>query len=329
MRLAFRLFFPSNISAESVLRALPSFESWLAFTWVPDSRHEVDDAGVTLPEGWPTASFGLTWLTSGSDAVSDVEQAFILTAADSPYSLFLVEATMPGWTLTLRDLFTGRRFRIVDPEISARARLEDILFTAVLTLDGVSTLLGPALYTMPSDARVEVRELRRFHSERLWLTRAELMDLAPEVCDQYREACGDDRVIQLDSLGEVREPLVLRWNLATSFDTAFDALRPLAIGGDHEEVLDIENGPEGEPRVMFTWYEPGSAEARNEGREIGFVYLDDGRLAADVPTPTLAARLIREVTDRLGDAATLLEQRSSAPVRLSPRESSWTVVAER
>jgi hypothetical protein len=189
--------------------------------------------------------------------------------------------------------------------------------------------LGPALYTIPSDARVEARELRRCYSERLWLTRAELMDIAPDVCNQFREACGHDRVVQLDSLGAVREPLVLRWRLATSFDAAFDALRPLAIGGDHEEVLDVENGPEGEPRVMITWYEPGSAEASDPWREIGFLYVDDGRLAADVPTSTLASRLIREVTDRLGGAATLLEQRSSAPVRLYTPESSWTLAAQR
>jgi hypothetical protein len=92
---------------------------------------------------WPTGPLGVTWLESGLATVSEFDESFIVKAAESPYSAFLVEAVRPGWSLTMRDLMSGRRLLVVDPEVSTSVRPDDILFSAVLTLDGVSTLLGP------------------------------------------------------------------------------------------------------------------------------------------------------------------------------------------
>ncbi len=159
---ALRLFFMARTSAESNRSALPAFERWLAFAWVPDSRDALADDGYHVPEGWPTTSLGVTWLASASSTASDFEQTFILTAARSPHSLLLVESAVPGWSLVIRDLLTGRRFRVVEPEISQNVRSEQILFGAVLTIDGVSTLLGCASHAVPSDLRVMACQMREY-----------------------------------------------------------------------------------------------------------------------------------------------------------------------
>lgn len=80
----------------------------------------------------------MTWLASTPSGVGTYEQTFILTPAKSPYSFLLVESVVPGWSLVVRDLLTGRQFRVVEPDISEHVQCEDILFSAVLTIDGVS-----------------------------------------------------------------------------------------------------------------------------------------------------------------------------------------------
>lgn len=216
---------------------------------------------------------------------------------------------------------SGRRLPVDDPEISNCGRPDDILFSAVLTLRGVSTFLGPAPYTLPPDSRFELVDLRRGYSDVPWMTRAELteMDLAGDLCDEYTEACERGATSALDTGGDSREPLHLRWNMSTSFHEMLERLRSLSVCFGDEEAIDIENGPTGEPHVFMTWYRPGPSGERPDCTMTALLYLDEGRLAADVASQMLAERLNAEVEARFGPAATLVEIRRSEPVRVHNR----------
>lgn len=319
---AIGLFYMSRTSSESAYSAVPAFMRWFPFTWVPDWRDELEDEDFRIPESWPTASLGVSWLASASSSVSDFEQTFIVTAARSPHSLLLVESVVPGWSLVVRDLLTGHRFRVVEPEISQDVRSEQILFSAVLTIEGVSTFLGCASHAVPSDLRVMAGQIRECHAEGAWVTRAELLDITPEVCSEYREACDCDTVIELETNGEEPEPLLLRWNVSARFGEMFERLRSLCVWYGEEEAIDDETGPDGVPRLLMSWYEQPPPPHPEDQRALGFLYLDDGRLAADVATRAIAERLIGEIRARLGSAGTLVETRPSLPVRIHSRSDS-------
>jgi hypothetical protein len=312
-------FYISHTSSESAYSAAPAFMRWFPFTWVPDSRDDFEDEDRQIPEGWPTTSLGVTWLASTSSRVSDFEHTFIVTAARSPYSLLLIESVVPGWSLAVRDLLTGRRFRVVDPEISRRVRSEQILFSAVLTIDGVSTLLGCASHAVPSDLRVMAGQMREYHANGAWLAREALMDIIPEVCSEYRDACDCDTVIELETYGEAPEPHLLRWNVSAPFGEMYERLRSLSVWYGEEEAIDDETGPDGVPRLVMSWYEPPPPPRPEDRSALGFLYLDDGRLAADVATRAMAERLKGEINARLHSAATLVEARPSLPVRIHSR----------
>lgn len=175
----FRRFFYGRTTPAGVRSAMPTFIRWCPLTWIPDWRDELEDADEEIPEGWPSAPVGVTWLASTPSGISTYEQTFILTAAKSPYSFLLVESVVSGWSLVVRDLLTGRQFRVVEPEISGRVQCEDILFSAVLTIDGVSTLFGCAGHSIPSDWRTLIGETREVEAEGAWLTRSELLEIAP------------------------------------------------------------------------------------------------------------------------------------------------------
>jgi hypothetical protein len=320
-RHALHSFFLGCTSPESVRCAMPSFIRWCPLTWVPDWRDEVEDAGPTIPEGWPSAPLGVTWLASASPCISSDEQTFILTAAESPFSVLLVESVVPGWSLVVRDLLTGRKFRVVEPQISARALCEDILFSAVLTIDGVSTLLGCGSLCIPSDWRVQIGQTREVHAHGAWLTRTDLLEIAPNLCLEYREACDDDRVVELNACGHPRELLLLRWAVSLSVAQMFERLRSLAVWRDEDEAIHDETGPDGEAHLCLSWYEQPPPPEADDRHALGYLYLGEGRLAAHVASRPLSERLMQEIGTRLGSAATHVETRPTMPTSCGVDES--------
>lgn len=201
-----------------------------------------------VPEDWPTPPLGVTWLASHSPALTGADRAFIVTVAESPYSLLLVQDVRSSWSLEVRDLFTGRGFVVIDPDISAHARPDDILLSAIVTLDGVSTFLGPAPYTVPSDWRVEAFDMRRCYAQDTWLTREELMGMEWELYYEYRKACDRGPALELDGTG-VRDPRLLRWTVSAPFAEVVERLRPLSECYD-DDAITVENGPYGEPHMF-------------------------------------------------------------------------------
>jgi hypothetical protein len=107
----------------------------------------------------------------------------------------------------------------------------------------------------------------------------------------------------------------------------FERLRSLSVWYGEEEAIDDETGPDGVPRLLMSWYEPPSPPQPEDRKALGFLYLDDGRLAADVATRAIAERLMGEISSRLGSAATLVETRSSLPVRIHSRSDSLPVLS--
>jgi len=86
-------------------------------------------------------------------------------------------------------------------------------------------------------------------------------------------------------------------------------------------------GPDGVPRLLMSWCEPPSPPQPEDRKALGSLYLDDGRLAADVATRAIAERLMGEISSRLGSAATLVETRSSLQVRIHSRSDSLPVLS--
>jgi hypothetical protein len=315
-------FFVGCTSPESVRCALPTFLRWCALTWVPDWRDDVDDARDKVPKGWPSAPVGVTWLAAASPGVDSAAHTFILTAARSPYSFLLIESVVPGWSLVVRDLLTGRRFRVVEPTMSAHVQCEDILLSAVLTIDGLSTLLGCAAHSIPSDWRVLIGQIRELHTDGAWLTRMDLLALAPDLCFDYREACDDDRVCELDAGGHPREMLLLRWAVALSVAEMFDRLRTLSFWSGQHEAMHDETGPDGASRLCLTWYEQPAPPEADDRQALGFLYLDERRLAAHVASRARAERLLDEIGNRLGSAARHVETRATMPTPCGV-DGSW------
>lgn len=316
---AARLFRVEGDSQESLERTLTAFATWFAFMWVPNWLEDDEDCAIDIPADWPTTSLGITWLTSMPHAASAFEHRFIVTAAESPYSFWAVEALRRGWCLDVRDLLTGHRLRVVDPEIADRIQLADIVLSAVVTLDGVSTFLGCVSHTLPPACRGDVRDTRKCYAEQIWMTREELIGADWERFSEYRSEYDDWPSFGLDPGNQSYEPLVLSWELRQPFAVVFEALRPLSLWDD-EEAIEAEYRPDGTPQVLMTWSEACSSDDPDDRRMIAYLHLDEQCLVADVPCRLLAERLAAEVATRVGGGAGPVTIRPSSMIRVHDRQ---------
>lgn len=77
---ALRLFSTRRDSPAALLMAMPVFDRWFAFTWVPNR----DEESPEVPRTWPTAPLAVAWLCSGSARVNDFDRVVIMRATESP-----------------------------------------------------------------------------------------------------------------------------------------------------------------------------------------------------------------------------------------------------
>lgn len=101
----------------------------------------------------------------------------------------------------------------------------------------------------------------------------------------------------------------------------FERLRSLSVWREQDEAIDDETGPDGVPRVCLSWYEQPPPPDADDRHALGYLYLDEGRLAAHVASRPMAERLKQEIETRLGSAATHLETRTTMPASCGVEES--------
>lgn len=294
------------------------FYRWLAYTWIPN-WDDPDDP----PSDWPASPIGVVWLEAHRDSATEYETHFVMTASESPCSLFRVDRVTPRWDLTVTDAMTGRTFRVIDPEVSTLVRPDEMLVSAVLTLDGVSTLLGTGNCALPLGTQREAVEIcDAYHGQR-WMSRAELLGRDGDFHRIYHKICheGFDRYARdLEYGGAPFDPCLLRWDVTLPFDETIERLRPLTLCFEDEHAIDLVRRPDGEPEAELSWYHAGPSGDEDDWEPLARLYLTSGggRLAAEVPTTACADALVAEIDTRLGPGATLLERRRD---RTTPHEA--------
>jgi hypothetical protein len=73
----------------------------------------------------------------------------------------------------------------------------------------------------------------------------------------YRDACNDDLVIEFEfeTYGEPRVHLLLRWDVAAPLGEMFERLRSLSLRNGEEEAIEDETAPDGQSRLIISWYD--------------------------------------------------------------------------
>jgi hypothetical protein len=285
----------------------PMFIPWLVLGFVPDSEADEVDAD------WPTQPIGLEWLATTEADVPDLDRAYIETACRSPMSVLAVEQVTPGRSLDLKDVLTGSRFHVLEQGASQTLRPADLIFARVLTIDGVSLMLGTAPFVVPPRWHTRIIDWREQLFRKRLMTRQDLVDFDIEIRDLYFDIAAElldptpPRLCNTD--GDPIALTTLTYELKTTVDEAFDQLAPLARvhGEDHsDEVIRDVSGAVTSARL--SWVKAGNRQHKHWNNTVlGTLRLEAGRVVADVNSARRADRLKREIARRLGQTAALID----------------------
>jgi hypothetical protein len=310
------------------MAAAPEFDTmfipWLVLWFVRDENAEEAD-----PE-WPDQPIGLEWLETGSPEIGDIDRRFIETASRSPMSVFVIESAIPGRSVDLQDVLTGRRFHALESSASQTLRAGDLLFTRIVTIGETSVMFGASPFSVPPrwhapiiDWRDRLTARRRVAGRRLG--RQDLADYDIEIRDLYLRVIDDVLNPELPVLkntdGDDIEWTTLTYELGVSVQDAFTLLKPLATVRGEEFIDEVVCGPSGTiTEATLTWSKAGNRQHKEwTNTSLGNIALTAGRLRAEVNSKKRADRLQREIERRLGLGATFAE-RTTMDVRAALEE---------
>jgi hypothetical protein len=294
------------------------FVPWFVYTFVddPDDPNRVANA--------PHESLASLWLRLHSQKLSAIERAFLEAAATRPLSFYVVTNVVPGQEIGLRDVLTGAEVVVRERSASAIVRSGALLFTRVLTVEGLSIMSGCAPLVIPPNWHLPILDFRdRFaRGKGRLLTQDRLLDLDIELRELYFYIDDQVRNPPLPELrntdGDRLVPTTLTYRLHCSPSAAFDRLKSLARAATNDAahlLSDAELDERGNLRsVTFPWSKKSNRLHREwDNTTLGTLIIDGDRLEVQVNSTRRATRLQREIVKRLGADAVLLS-RTSEPI---------------
>ena len=130
-----------------------AFSAWWLFSWLPEDQGAGDEK-FTSPA--PDHAFAADYLKLHRATLTPLVQRVIERALKSPYSFYIVNAVEAGNRLQLQEIYTQKRVT-VEAGATADYSVGDVLFSAALSVDGVSVLLGcmPKILGPRAQLRIE------------------------------------------------------------------------------------------------------------------------------------------------------------------------------
>ena len=281
-----------------------TFDPFLVFSFIPDPA---DD----LPDGWPTEALALHFLHHEVESCPDEHREFIEQACRSPASFLVIEAVVPGRTIDLRDILTGRRFHVLEQSASRTLQVGDLTFTRVVTAGGASIMIGASPWIIPPSWHVPLIDRREELRPRGLLTRADLVEYDIELREWYLdivEAILHPRLPTLQNTdGDLIELTTLTYALTVPESEAIDRLRALATLRGEVHISD-EPDEDGAPAVTLTWLKAGNRKLKDwDNTTLGTLRISGSRLVVSVNSARRRQRIEKEIGKRLGLAATLVD----------------------
>jgi hypothetical protein len=277
------------------------FTSWVPFCFAPKQPHDDDPMPAAL-------------IYLDRPSLDEFDERFLATVHESPFSFHAVTSVVPGRSLDLEDVLTGETCQVLERTASQTVRPGGVLFARVVTMDGVSIMLGMGSTLLPPTRRSELMPIRDQVAGRgKRMTRAQVAALDDPLRHWYLLAADQVHNPPLPQLRNTDgDPLALTrmtFELACSPDEALAALRSLNVIHDDEDLLeDVERDDLGRLTAFsMTWNKRGNKVHREwDNTTLGTIAVRGSVLTADVNSNRRAERLKKELTKRLGRRTTFV-----------------------
>lgn len=279
---------------------LYTLQYWSLFDWNPYNGQEGEE-----PE-----SIAGEFLDSQPENVSAVVRNFILATLKAPFSFYSVMEIVADRMLRVKDMLRGQEFEIYDKGASKSTSVGRVLFTKIVTLDGVSMFAGMVPFTLPANFQISIidirDEIRQDHgeitSDLLCLISPRLIDAYLRFLDSAMNSPGPTLVNTDD------EPIVLKkiyYDISCSAEEALDALLPLTPAGKSETLAHGDFDSQGKlESVQIVWVKRGNKIHRSwESTVLGQIQIRSNEIEIDVNSKRREKKIAGEVKKRLGRRA--------------------------
>lgn len=133
-----------------------AFTAWHLFAWLPDDT-EVGVQRFKTPPSDHAIAFD--YLEVHKESLSALQQSIIKISTKSPYSFYSIVTVASENRLQVQEIYTGQTIT-VDVLATASYAQGDVLFTAVLSVNGMSVLLGCLPQALDASAQVKIETHR-------------------------------------------------------------------------------------------------------------------------------------------------------------------------
>ncbi len=279
------------------------FMPWFFHCWSPDP-HETSIEHEALQGVIPTAAY----LAAKDRRLDPLLRLYLESLLSAPFTFFEVTSCDPGTRMTLRDVMMREEHVVTERSASLAMKRGDMLFGQLATVNGLTMLEAFNGYAIPPIEKASIIEFRA-HIEKSnrqitpdFLREYDLELL--ELCHEINDRLFDPPLPVLQNTDG--DPFVfhkLVFDLKVSPQTAFDALKHLALDEPEEDLLADATRDAGSnlTRVRFSWKKRGNKRhASWDNTVLGWIEIDDGRLTADVNSETRAEVIKKKIEKILG-----------------------------
>jgi len=254
----------------------------------------------------------IQYLDSRGTRTDALERRLVESIVAAPFSFHRIAVVDAGRSMTLEDIFIGKRQVVLERSGSVESARSTYIFARVALVDGVAGMYGsgpflvePALFTKLKFLRDSLTkevgralnegDLHEFDAE----LRATYLDIVARILDP-----APPELVNTD--GDPMVPTRLVYDLECDCEHAFEKLRTLAKHLKRSELLeDAEHDDDGRlTKISFGW-----VDTRRPGRPgmgpviLGDIFLKDGRLEVEVNSEERADRIRARISRRLGTKA--------------------------
>jgi hypothetical protein len=284
-------------------RQMPLFWPWFIFNWECDP---LDEDFECL--GPPEHTVAELYAQDKGIRLDPLERTLIQAVNRKPYSFYEIVDLEPGRWILLNDILSKEEIKVQEHSGSQYVKKTDILFGRAVMVDGVGMIIGLSPSIIPAGYKPEIIKLRQERKRGASvLTMEDLYEWDFEIRKVYMEMdfalhsppqmCNTD--------GDPLEFHKIIYEIPSA-DLAFEKLASLCVT---ETALELRQQAElyPEDRIMrseIPWNRLGHKASKGfPNTLLGNMVLEGRRLTIEVNSGPRAAKIRREVENRLGSSA--------------------------
>jgi hypothetical protein len=280
------------------------FIPWFLFDWIP-----IIDALDDKTE-FHKKPIALNCLQRFYNRFNDTQRRFIETICRSHYSFYVVLDIVPRQSIKLKDILLQTEHVVREYQGTEYLHRGDIIFTRILTLDGVSISIGTAPHIIPSQCHIELldfrKELEKEYGKPLTpeLLREEGDDLRLYYFDLMDEIFNKPMPVLHNTDGDLFECCIVHFKLSISPNDALYKLLPLTLSDNPKEFLEkAKKDKNGQlKQIKFPWLKLGNNKHQQwDNTLMGNITIIPGKITVEVNSKARAEAILNLINNYLGD----------------------------